>query len=177
MKHPFKESYRIRSYESDLNDNVKVSSIFNYMQESASLNAEQLHFGYDDMVSQGLFWVLSRAKIVMFKYLKTWDELIVETWPKNINKLFANRDFRFYDNYGNIIGAATTAWLMVNRSNSRPVKPDLHLNNVHKYEVEPGIDEFLDKIEEPEELKFSRKYEMSYKDIDINKHTNNARYV
>jgi len=147
------------------------------MQEIASLHADKLHFGYDDMTAKGLLWVLSRAKLVMHEYPKTWEEITVETWPKNIVKLFANRDFRFYNQSGKVIGSATTAWLMLNRENFRPVNPAAHLQDLQKVEVPPGLDEFLEKIEEPESLLPMGNYKISYKDIDINKHTNNSRYI
>jgi acyl-ACP thioesterase len=147
------------------------------MQESASLNAELLKFGYEDMQRESLFWVLSRAKLQIQEYVSAWDEIIVETWPKNINSFFANRDFRFYNSDHVCIGAATTAWLMVNRQTLRPVKPESLLKNIHKFNIPPGIDEFPEKIPEPESKNFAAEFNIGYKDIDINQHTNNARYI
>jgi len=46
---PWRETFKIRTYDVDFNNAVKLSSIFNFMQESASNNAEQLKFGYDDL--------------------------------------------------------------------------------------------------------------------------------
>jgi acyl-ACP thioesterase len=177
MDIPFTNKYTVRSYESDLNNKVKISSIFDYMQESASLNAELLKFGYEDMQREGLFWVLSRAKVIIHEYVSAWDEIIIETWPKNINSFFANRDFRFYNSEKVCIGAATTAWLMVNRETLRPVKPENLLKDIHKYDIPPGIVEFPEKIPELKTKTFSAEFNIGYKDIDINQHTNNARYI
>ena len=40
----WKEKFKIRNYEADFNNKVKISSIFNYMQEAASLHADILKF-------------------------------------------------------------------------------------------------------------------------------------
>jgi acyl-ACP thioesterase len=177
MSAVYQETFRIRSYETDFNGNVKISSIFNYMQEAASVHAGILDFGYERMTKEGLFWVLSRAKIVMSEYLTTFEDIIVETWPKNIFRLFANRDFRFYNSGNNCIGSATTAWLMVSGESLRPVNPESLLLSRHLTNIPPGIDENLDKIPEPSEKTFISDYKLGYKDIDLNNHTNNARYI
>ena len=158
-------------------NHVKISSIFDYMQESASIHAESLHFGYEDMKKAELLWVLSRAIIKIDHYPSAWEEITVETWPKNINGYFANRDFRFYDATDKCIGSATTAWLMLNRTTFRPVKPELLLNHFQYSDFPPGIDEFPEKLPESVNKSFVSEICIGYKDIDINLHTNNARYI
>lgn len=174
---PYRETFRVRSYEADLNNRVKISTIFNFMQETASMNAIELKFGFDDLAEDGLFWVLSRAKIVMNNYPDAFEFITVDTWPKNLNKLFANRDFRFFDKDMKCIGAATTAWLMVKRKNLKPVNPETNMIGLHQVMTEPGIDEVLEKIPEDQSRLLFSEFEIGYKDIDINQHTNNSRYI
>ena len=174
---PYRETYKVRNYEADFNNQVKISSLFNYMQEIASNHADSLGWGFEHLEKEDLFWVLSRAKIIMNEYPPAGSNIIVETWPKNINKLFANRDFRFYDINNNIIGSATTAWLMVKRTSLRPVRPEILLTYLPVFDAIPGIDEILEKLPEAEEKIFLHQIETGYNDIDINRHTNNARYV
>jgi len=177
MNLPWREDFKIRTFDVDFNNTVKLSSIFNFMQESASNNAEQLKFGYDDLIKNGLFWVLSRAKIQILKYLTLGDEIIIETWPKGTDKLFALRDFRIYNSGNEIIGEATTAWLLVDNKTMRPVKPDYLVGNIPQHNIEPAIIETPGKIAETETKAEVAEKNIGYTDIDINQHVNNVRYV
>ncbi len=174
---PWQESNKIHTYEVDFNNLVKLSSVFNYMQEAASNNANQLKFGYDDLIKEELFWVLSRAKIEIFNYLNVGNEIIIETWPKGIDKLFALRDFKILNSNDKIVGKATTAWLLLDSKTMRPVKPDLLLNKVPQHKIEPAIEEVPGKIAEPETKELITQKTISYTDIDVNQHVNNVKYV
>lgn len=174
---PWKEAHKIRTYEVDFNNVVKLSSVFNYMQEAASNNANQLKFGYDDLIKEGLFWVLSRAKIEISNYLKVGDDIIIETWPKRTDKLFALRDFKMYNSDNEIVGKATTAWLLLDSKTMRPVKPDLLLDKVPQYKIERAIEEVPGKIAEPETREFITEKNIGYTDIDVNQHVNNVKYI
>jgi len=173
----YKETYPIRSYEADFKNTVKISSIFNYMQESASVHAANLGFGYEQMQKAELFWVLSRAKIIMKDYVKAGESIIVETWPKGISKLFALRDFRLYDANHREIGIATTSWLVMSKKTLRPVRPEIVLENIPTFEIAPAIPEVLEKITETEVLSPVKEITTGYNDIDINQHVNNVKYI
>lgn len=177
MHLPWKESHKIRTYEVDFKNLVKLSSIFNYMQEAASNNANQLKFGYNDLMKEGLFWVLSRSKIQVIEYLKVGDDLIIETWPKGTDKLFALRDFKIYNSNKDIIGNATTAWLLIDSKTIRPVKPDFMLEKIPHHNIESAILETPGKIAESEMTTFIAEKNIGYMDLDINQHVNNVKYV
>jgi medium-chain acyl-[acyl-carrier-protein] hydrolase len=177
MPVPWKESFRVRTYEVDFRNKIKLNSIFNFLQETASNNAEQLGFGYNDLIKDGLFWVLSRARINISKYLSLGEEVIIETWPKGIDKLFALRDFKIYNSTGDVVGTATTCWLMVDSKTMRPTRPDSLSTKVPPHSIEPAISETPGKIIEPEAKIAVAEKVIGYSDIDINQHVNNVRYV
>jgi medium-chain acyl-[acyl-carrier-protein] hydrolase len=177
MNLPWKDAFKIRTFDVDFKNSVKLSSVFNFMQESASNNAEQLKFGYDDLIKKGLFWVLSRAKIHKLKYPTLGDDIIIETWPKGTDKLFALRDFRIYDSGNEIIGRATTAWLLVDSKTVRPIKPDILIGNIPQHNIEPAIIETPGKITEIDTKAEVAEEKIGYTDIDINQHVNNVRYI
>jgi len=114
----------VRTCEVDFHNRLKASALFDLMQEAASNNAVQLGFGYDDMRERNQFWVLSRAMLRVHSAPGFGEEIIVETWPKGVEKLFALRDFIFYDSAMARIGEATTAWLIVNAGTLRPTSPE-----------------------------------------------------
>lgn len=174
---PARFTFKIRAYETDAQNQLKISSVFNFMQVAAGLNANQLGFGYDQLTPKGYFWVLSRVILEWHGNVSFDEEIILETWPKGVEKLFATRDFRFYTGKGDCIGKATTAWLMMDANTGRPVMLNSNMFNLPAYNIPPAIDELPGKIPEPSVVEFSSERKASYSDIDVNQHVNNAKYI
>lgn len=171
------EEIFVKSYDVDFKNRLKINQLFNYMQESAGNHAEHLGWGYRDIVKNSLIWVLSRVKVRMDEY-PSWGSIIkIETWPKDTYRLFATRDFIFSNENGRQIGAATTVWLLLDINTMRPQRvqnvQELYLENRDRH----GLNETLEKL--PREGAFVKTFErtVSYNDIDVNNHVNNARYV
>lgn len=174
---PARYTFKIRAYETDAQNHLKISSVFNFMQVAAGLNANQLGFGYDQLSPKEYFWILSRVILDWHGNVSFDEEIILETWPKSVEKLFATRDFRFYSGKGDCIGKATTAWLMMDASTGRPVMLNSNMFNLPVYNIPPAIDELPGKIPEPASVEFSSQRKAVYSDIDVNQHVNNARYI
>lgn len=174
---PGRYPFIIRAYETDAHNQLKISSVFNFMQVAAGLNANQLGFGYDHLTPKGYFWILSRVIIEWHGSISFDEEIVIETWPKGVEKLFALRDFRFYASDGNIIGKATTAWLLMDVNTGRPAMLNSGMFNLPDYDIPPAIDELPGKISEPSDMVLSATRKAVYSDIDVNQHVNNAKYI
>jgi medium-chain acyl-[acyl-carrier-protein] hydrolase len=177
MNLPGKYPFKIRSYETDESNHLKISSVFNFMQVAAGLNAEELGFGYTQLNPRGIFWILSRVILEWHGNVRFDEDLIVETWPNGIERLFAIRDFRFYSQDGANIGKATTAWLMMDAKSGRPVNPANERFDLPLFKLPPAIDELPGKITEPAEMLPLASRSAVYSDIDVNQHVNNAKYL
>ncbi|WP_432662918.1 thioesterase [Wukongibacter baidiensis] len=171
------ENFKIRTYDTDFNNKVKLSSIFNFMQEVATNHADSLSIGLDELSKEGLFWVLSRVKIEMIEFPKLGDKIKVETWPKGIDKLFALRDFKIYNSEDKVLGKATTAWLIIDSKKMRPKRPKIFLERVRNFKDEHALLEVPGKILESQSKDIVLNKRAGYMDIDINKHMNNVKYV
>lgn len=174
---PGRYSFWIRAYETDADNQLRISSVFNFMQVAAGLNAEQLGFGYTQLNPKGFFWILSRVILEWHGNVSFDEELIVETWPKSIERLFAIRDFRFYSQDGTNIGKATTAWLLIDGKAGKPVAPDNGKFDLPHFDLPPAIAELPGKIAEPAEMTLLASRSTVYSDIDVNQHVNNAKYL
>ncbi len=69
----WEEEIHVRSYDVDSAGKLRLSSLFNYFQETAGKHATHLGAGYGVLKDRGLFWVLSRAKIRIHR-LPAWGE-------------------------------------------------------------------------------------------------------
>lgn len=177
ISEPYIYRFKVRTYEADLNNRLKAESIFNYLQEAASGNATQLGFGYEQLMPKGQFWVLSRVIVQMWNNVQFNEEIIVETWPKGVDKIFALRDFNIKNSGGQKIGVATTAWLLMDIQRGRPVIFTPENFYLPEYSIPPAISETPEKIQEQERLIKAGSRLISYSDLDVNHHVNNARYL
>jgi acyl-ACP thioesterase len=173
------KEYRVHVYETGANGKLNIYSLFNYMQDIASDHAELLGYGRDDLMRDNRFWVLSR----MYAEVKEWpswkDRIIIRTWPNGTDKLFALRNYEIYSSEGNVIGFATSSWLILDRDTKKIQRPELLLSRNH-LDIKP-IDFFIrnaEKIEAADEHgNISRCFSIKASDLDINLHTNNTGYL
>jgi medium-chain acyl-[acyl-carrier-protein] hydrolase len=173
----WKENFKVHTFDADFNNRIKLSSIFNFMQDAASNNANQLKFGFNDLSEKGQTWVLSRALIKIFDSVSFNDDIVVETWPKGVDRLFALRDFNLYNVAGKLIGIATTAWLLIDIKTLRPTRLNDFNHKIPPVTVKPAIDMVPDKITPCPGKEIAGEFTAGYSDIDLNRHVNNVKYI
>ncbi|MCW8805967.1 MAG: thioesterase [Ignavibacteriaceae bacterium] len=168
---------KVRAFDADANDRLKVNTILDYFQDAASNDAERLNFGYSNFVPRGLTWVLSWAKFEFIKYPKFIDEVKIQTWGKKQYKLYSIRDYLMFDSKDEIICRGTSAWLLLDSKSLRPkILPQLFPEIKMHDSIEALID-LPQKIthESPPDSIYST--QIRYSDIDLNQHANNAKYI
>lgn len=174
----YEEKYQLRSYDFDFQNNLKLSSIFNYMQDTASTHAGMLKFGFEDLYKLNLFWVLSWIKIELGSFPAYGDSIKVKTWPKTSHRLYSLRDFILFDNGGNIFAKSTSAWLLLKSDTKRPVELKSYAVDIPFQADENALADLPEKLVKPNiPPAVSEKRKIKYSDIDINRHVNNAKYI
>ncbi len=173
----WEDNLKVRAYDVDFKNEIKVSSIFNYMQDTASSHADNLNVGYKHLLKAELFWVLSWVKLEFGRQPKFEDNFKIRTWPKGRHKLYALRDFLLYNETGDTFCRIASAWLLIN-ANTKRITDLKNLPVVFPYQPdEHALTDLPGKIpaEKTDEIVFNKK--ISYSDIDINRHVNNAKYI
>ncbi len=170
------EEFPIRSSDSDLNGNCKLTSLLQFFQEVAWHHAEYCGFGYSDLINNNKFWVLSGLIIEVDEYPK-WDDIIeTKTWPKGMERLYALRDFSM-KNKDKIFCNGTSNWLVLDMLSQRPQKPEIVFENFNDFVYIDAIQERPGKITHSIDEEQVSEIKVSYSDIDVNKHVNNVKYV
>ncbi|GMQ64834.1 acyl-[acyl-carrier-protein] thioesterase [Vallitalea maricola] len=170
------ESFRLGTYAVDFENRIKMSTIFNYMQECAINHAHSQSYGVKEMTEEGLFWILSRAYIDVLEYPKLGDTVTVKTWTKGTDKIFVLRDFKVYSS-DKVIANVTTNWVIVDWKKMRPQRPKILNGTIENLENEHAVKEVPGKIFDVGNKEHVFDKNISYCDIDINNHVNNVRYV
>lgn len=170
--------FTISSYDLDPKGQARLTTMADFFQEVAYHHATELGLGYHDMKSRKTTWVLSRMRIHMKRY-PIWNEKIrVETWPSGAERLFALRDFRVFDGKGDLIGTASTAWLILDIDTHRLIRPREMMEQfkliVHDDQV---FEAPLDKIVVQGAIEPMGEHRVVYSDLDIVGHVNNVKYM
>ena len=168
-------------YDVDSTLRIRPVAFMNIAQEMATRAADVLGFGYGDLIKKNMAWVLSRMHFRFVDMPRWKDELVISTWHKGIVGPFFIRDFSICDINGfqKVIG--TSSWVVldtVKRSMVRiadfvdmiPEDSACHEDILEK----PAPKVMMPRTAEP---RLVQSVKLGYSDIDLNAHTNNARYI
>ncbi len=119
----WEEQFTVRSFDLDQLGRLTPMALFSWMLEAASQHAGQLGWGIHELQRRGLTWMLSRFRLEITA-LPGWGETVtVRTWPSGVDRLFAMREVRMLDAGGAVLARATSAWLLLQQSTRRPLRP------------------------------------------------------
>lgn len=174
----YKKKYYIGLSDIDFAKKLKLSALFNYFQDIASLAAENLGVGVTEIGEKfGVTWALTRVKVDILRSPEWNEEITIETWPLEPEKLEFERDFIVRDRDGNIIIRAVSKWIIFDIKTRRLKKTELIGLKYPDIITERSIDCEFEKLKPLGEFETAYKKVVGYSDIDLNEHLNNSRYV
>ena len=174
MQTIWNESFRVHTYETDPNGNLTLPMLCGLLQESASLHADHLKWGYKDLGKQNQLWVLNAMWLKVHRMPHWQDEVHVDTWPAGRQGLRYLRDFRIVDQHANLCVSAATSWVIIDQERRRPVRMNFEFEyppREKNCESKPG------KIEPDDDVQKVNDVLTTYDDLDIQNHVNNLRYI
>lgn len=172
------QKHTIPCYQTDSKWRLKPASFMDLAQEAANTHAAILGFGYDDLIQSRTAWVLSRVNIHFLKSPLWRDEVTLTTWHKGLERLFFLRDFILTDKEGNECIKATTSWIVLNLDTRRLVR-DPKLMDEGTICSDNALETPAGKVQMPKDIEaeFVMDHIVSYSDVDLLGHTNNAMYM
>lgn len=170
--------FPVRFSDCDSASRLRVSSFFDFMEETAILDAEKNGIGIWKMVENGYTTVISRIKL-RINHVPVWGEkLRVSTWTKSIYEhKVAIRDYSVRDERGSVIAEATSSWLLVNLRTGRAEDPESVPFLPALYPEKNAISENLELLLPRENPRAVLSKRACYSDLDMNRHVNNCRYA
>ena len=175
MDKTFVQSYRVHTYESDGDGRVRAAALLNYLQDAAGGHAGSLGYSVLDLLKSGKTWVLSRNHVRILRYPLQGDDVRVTTWPSGSRGLFALRDFEAADSRGSVL-VGTTSWMIIDVATRRPV-PVADLLPADYGLDKRALDDNFPSIPPLGAAARETGFRATLRDIDWNRHVNNAVYV
>jgi acyl-ACP thioesterase len=174
----WREDFKIHSYEIGPSGFAIPQAICRFIQEAASNHADKLDVSAQEMARRNQLWVLSNLSLRMQTYPRWHESMSIETWPvTKQSSIRAYRDLTLLDGADQVIGRASTMWLLLNKENRRPLKIPTWL----KAFTSPGHEvEILCAVNEKHfdgTATNSQEFVIRASDIDWNMHVNNVCYL
>lgn len=169
-------NYRIEPQDVDFTLRASAASIINYMLNVAGIDAHNKGFGVDMLQDQSFTWVLSRLAVEISCQPKQYDEVSIDTWVNEFNRLSSTRNFRMRLG-SEVVASGVSQWCMLNMVTRQSVDMSL-LKDVYERAM---VDE-ASPIAPPARIRnvdvsASLSRPVVYSDIDFNRHVNTLRYI
>ena len=174
------ENVKIRFHYADWRCKLLVKALCDLFNDVANVQTKELGFDVPTLNAQGLTWMLHRLRIQVSRMPAQGEEVVVETWPSGIDRLFALRDFRISAKDGKTLVEASSAWMVIDMARRRPMRLPACVTEVVKRceDVSPMVSFRLDVKRMPQDgYENSREFVATYDNIDFNKHVTQATYV
>lgn len=172
------ENVKIRYSELDCTMTLKPSSLFHFLQDLASDNAEALGFGYSFIIQKNLAWFLLKYRMEFYDYPQNIFDLTIKTEPRGYNKLFAFRNFEL-KHKNNLVAKVSSAWGLIDLETKSMANVQSVLEGNPNILAFKKTDDDLDyqKIKKLERADYKKEFSVRFDELDVNQHVNNANYI
>lgn len=160
-------------HEVDFNGAARTSSLMRYMQSAAQMQLNEHGLSYNELYdNRHRAFLLSRITMEFNCAPREGEELVAETFP------VPSRGFSFLRCYqlwraDEVIGRAVSAWALIDTESRHLVKTgDFDLPLPHL----PALSMELSHVRVPSDVIAIGEYNVTYAEVDQNRHMNNTRY-
>ncbi len=172
-------NYTVQTYDIDKRRRMTVAALVKQMQEAAMQNVIEMKVSVWDMEAQRVSWVLLRKNLRIKRLPMIGEKIRILTCPTGFDRVFTFRDYRIYDESGEMIGHSSSSWLLLDTHTRRMSKIPPHILEFEK--SMPPIEECLPRpdvnIGMVDKVDFSNKFRVGWHDLDFNGHLNNVFYL
>lgn len=174
----YSEIFRVRNFETDSQGKLTLLSLANYLQDAADRHAIHLGVGMPALAKLGLSWVLHRMKITVTRWPRLAEEIIVETQPSGLERVYVYRDFRIYDQQRTLLVTVSSTWLVFDTIKRTLATPAAYFQDIFTpYRDLPFLSRPTRRFPPLSSDKLLRaQLRARHNEIDTNAHVNNSVY-
>lgn len=169
-----------RVLASDVNSDMKITNfaILGMMEDVGSLHADSAGNGYVNISEHHLSWIIMQWKVRILRRPAYGERLVGRTWVSGDKRVYAFRQYQFFDENGDVIIEASSKWVLNNTESGVVRIPKKVMDDygvVDEVVFEEGND--MERISEPEDYSSVYDYTVPCTWIDVNGHMNNKFYI
>lgn len=173
----YSKKFEVHYYEVDKYKEASPVAMLNYLEETAISHSQAVGLGIDDLSRNGMAWILNKWAVKMERYPEYGEIITVETWPSGFERFYADREFIIRDEKGEIMGRASSVWILINIERRRPMRIPGHFGELYGIDAAKALQVVSIEKEYSHREYFVKEFGIMRSDIDTNSHVNNTKYV
>ena len=177
MKVLWEKEYTLRANDFDKYNRIKPSAVLELFQDAAGQHAIELGVGFDEMIKRSYLWVLTRIKFKIISNPKSYQRVLVKTWPLEPNRLSYRREYSIENENGERLIIGSSEWMIIDSEKRCLISdPDLYPFK-EGFNTEMMFEERLSKVKSFEGEGEPRIVNAGFSELDVNNHVNNTKYA
>ncbi len=177
----FEESYLTGFSQTGIHHVLTNKSFLSLMETVAGTHSGYCHYSFNDLAKENRTWVLLNWKLQVFKRPSADEKILLQTWGRPLtSKVVVLRDFKMFNEAGELCAIASSKWCLIDMSTGRIAKLPDNLEEIYHGFIDESVFNIddLPSIEIPNcEPVNSDVYKIRRFDLDINKHVHNLNYL
>lgn len=168
---------RIRYSEVGTDGRLSLESLLDYYQDCSTFHSEDIGLGLEYLKEKHMAWVLSSWQIVVERYPRLGENIIISTAPYEFKGFIGYRNFWMETESGERVSCANSVWSLMDLDKMAPAKPPREMLTGYKLSERLPMDYAPRKIMMPEGGVEQEKIQIRIHHLDTNGHVNNGQYV
>ena len=175
MEFVYTAEFSVTPLHADCFGRCKPSSLLRFAQDAAEGHCLLLGTDWDTMAAKNYFWAVIRQRMEITRLPQTGETVTVKTWPMPTSRVAYPRATEGFDREGNSLFKLISIWVIVDMDSRAMILPG-------KSGVEVAGTVLGTELKAPAGLpagSFEKETfrTVSFSDLDVNGHMNNARYL
>ena len=175
----YKENFKIGLKDVWEKEEVSNIALLEYLENIAAYHSDSVGYGVNTTDETNFNWLLLDWKLKIINRPKYGNILTIQTWSRKIEKFYAYRDFKMFDENQNLCAIATSKWVLVDSNKGKITRVTEEMAKKYQSEIDKRVfeSEELHKIKEPEKYMREYRYTIQRRDIDVIGHVHNLNYL
>lgn len=169
---------KVNYYDSDYNNQLKLSAAMKYMQQNSSEHLDAIGIGTELLLREQIVFLLSKMCIKIHRMPLCNEPVLVGTAAVSPRRAQFVREFVFDTPQGERLISALSFWLMVNPQTRKILRPATFPYDFQFQESQ--LTEIIDDVPMPKERgerQGSITVPVRFSHLDSNRHVNNTAYA
>lgn len=175
----FEQTFETPAYLCDRHDRLHPWAAVRLCQEVSESHSKATGIGYEELIRQNRIWILSRAYYIIYRRPEAFEKVMLSTWSRGSDGLFAFRDYRMKSEAGETLLTGTTYWPLIEFTTRRPIRLKEIMAYYECRQEEATDHSVLERLRLPDMSEPDGRFEQIalHSLIDHAQHVNNAEYV
>ena len=114
---------KIRYSETSHTGRLNMSGIVDFFQDCCTLHSDSVGYTVERHWKEGTAWILNSWQIVVERYPKGHEEILISTWPTGFERFIGTRNFTMKTRNGEMLAYANSIWSLMDMKSMRPTRP------------------------------------------------------